>query len=107
MTVADFFDLITQEHRVFGLDWSYLVLFGLLGNATFSMRFLVQWVHSERAKRSLIPRVFWHLSIAGSLIMLIYFVLRRDPVGILAYLPNSLVYMRNLQLLKRETEAAS
>jgi lipid-A-disaccharide synthase-like uncharacterized protein len=106
MTVADFFDLITQERRVFGLDWSYLVLFGLLGNVTFSMRFLVQWVHSERAKRSLIPRVFWHLSIAGSLIMLIYFVFRRDPVGILAYLPNSLVYMRNLQLLKREAEAA-
>ena len=107
MTWADFFDLITSEHRVFGLDWSYLVLLGLVGNATFSSRFLLQWIHSERAGRSLIPKMFWHFSIAGSLILLLYFILRRDPVGILANLPNALIYMRNLQLVKREERAAS
>src|SRR5690242_5522399 len=92
---------VGQEHRVFGLDWNYLVILGLIGNATFSMRFLVQWWTSEKQGESVIPVSFWYWSIGGSIIMCLYFIFRRDPVGILAYLPNSVIYIRNLALIRK------
>jgi len=92
---------IGKEYRFFGLDWSYLMVLGFVGNALFSMRFLVQWLASEREGKSVIPVSFWYWSIAGSVLMCIYFIFRRDPVGILAYLPNSLIYFRNLMLIRK------
>ena len=92
---------IGKEYRFFGLDWSYLMVLGFIGNALFSMRFLVQWLASERQGESIIPVSFWYWSIAGSVLMCIYFVFRRDPIGILAYLPNSLIYIRNLMLIRK------
>jgi lipid-A-disaccharide synthase-like uncharacterized protein len=96
-----------QEHRFLGLDWNYLVLFGLLGNAVFSTRFIVQWLASEKAGQSVIPVSFWYWSIAGSIIMCLYFIFQRDPVGILAYLPNSCIYLRNLMLVRKKRLAAT
>jgi lipid-A-disaccharide synthase-like uncharacterized protein len=90
----------TQTHRYLGLDWSMVTIVGLIGNAIFSSRFIVQWIASERQGTSVIPVSFWYLSLIGSVTMAAYFVARRDPVGILAYLPNSIVYLRNLQLLR-------
>ena len=58
---------IGKEYRFLGLDWSYLVILGLIGNATFSMRFLVQWIASERRGESVIPVSFWYWSIFGSM----------------------------------------
>ena len=87
------------------MDWSdsiYWIGFGLLGNAAFFSRFMVQWIASERAGRSLVPVAFWWLSIAGSVILLTYAIHRGDPIFILAYLPNSVVYTRNLILVRRE-----
>lgn len=75
--------------------------FGLTGNVAFFSRFLVQWIVSERARDSVIPMSFWHLSIVGSIIMLVYAIHKRDPVFMLAYLPNALVYVRNLMLIKK------
>jgi lipid-A-disaccharide synthase-like uncharacterized protein len=92
---------IGKEYRFFGLDWSYLMVLGFIGNALFSMRFLVQWLASERQGESIIPVSFWYWSIAGSVLMCIYFIFRRDTVGILAYLPNSLIYIRNLMLIRK------
>lgn len=86
------------------MDWNdapFWLAFGLAGNLAFSSRFLVQWVASERAKRSLIPIAFWHLSIVGSAILLIYAIHRKDPIFTLAYLPNCVVYVRNLMLIHR------
>ena len=87
------------------MDWSdsiaWIVL-GLMGNAAFFSRFLVQWVASERARESVIPRAFWHLSILGSLLLLAYAIHKRDPIFILAYLPNAFVYIRNLILIRRK-----
>jgi lipid-A-disaccharide synthase-like uncharacterized protein len=77
------------------------MVLGFIGNALFSMRFLVQWLASERQGESIIPVSFWYWSIAGSVLMCIYFIFRRDPVGILAYLPNSLIYIRNLMLIRK------
>ena len=96
-----------HEHRVFGLNWSYLTILGLLGNAVFSARFLVQWIASEKRGQSVIPVSFWYWSIAGSVIMCIYWIMERSPVGILAYLPNSLIYIRNLNLIKKHKLAAT
>src|SRR5260370_31015079 len=62
-----------HEHRFLGLDWNYLVILGLIGTVTFSMRFLVQWWASERQGESVIPVSFWYWSIAGSIIMFLYF----------------------------------
>ncbi len=80
------------------------LLFGLLGNLVFSSRFLVQWIASERAGASVVPTVFWHLSLVGSVVLLAYALHRRDPVFVLAYLPNGFVYLRNLVLIRRSTD---
>ena len=92
---------IGKEYRFLGLDWSYIMILGFIGNLFFSMRFFVQWLASERQGESVIPISFWYWSIAGSVIMCLYFIFRRDPVGILAYLPNSLIYIRNLMLIQK------
>jgi lipid-A-disaccharide synthase-like uncharacterized protein len=92
---------IGEEHRFLGLDWSYLMILGFIGNAVFAMRFVVQWIASEKRGESVVPLAFWYWSIAGSVIMGLYFIFRRDPVGILAYLPNSLIYIRNLRLIQK------
>ena len=85
------------------MDWSdstpWLVV-GLLGQAAFFSRFLVQWIASERAGRSYIPKAFWYLSIVGTLILLVYAVHRAEPVFLLGYLPNSFVYVRNIMLVR-------
>ena len=92
---------VGKEYRFLSLDWSYLVILGLIGNATFSMRFLVQWWASERQGESVIPVSFWYWSIGGSILMFFYFLFRRDPVGVIAYLPNSIIYIRNLMLIRK------
>jgi len=88
-----------------GVDWSdsttWIVL-GLLGNAAFFSRFLIQWIASERARDSVIPKAFWHLSLIGTVLLLGYAIHRRDPIFILAYLPNAVVYIRNLVLIRRK-----
>jgi lipid-A-disaccharide synthase-like uncharacterized protein len=87
------------------MDWhdskTWLAI-GFLGNALFFSRFMVQWIASERAGRSYIPTMFWWLSIAGSIVLLLYAVHKRDPVFIIAYLPNCVVYVRNLMLIRKQ-----
>jgi lipid-A-disaccharide synthase-like uncharacterized protein len=98
---------VGRETRVWGLDWSYLTILGLVGNAVFSTRFLVQWIASEKKGDSVIPISFWYWSIFGSIVMCLYFIFKRDPVGILAYLPNSFIYFRNLHLIKKRQLGAT
>lgn len=83
---------------------AWLVI-GFLGQACFASRFLVQWMASERAGRSVVPRVFWYLSIAGGAIVLCYAIWRRDPVFIVGQSAGLFVYLRNLVLLRREDRA--
>lgn len=87
------------------MDWNDAKIWlaiGFAGNALFFSRFLVQWLASERAGRSYVPVAFWWLSIAGSVVLLLYAIHRRDPVFTLAYLPNCVVYVRNLMLIRSE-----
>ena len=74
---------------------------GLLGQALFSARFLVQWIASERRRQSVLPRAFWYFSVGGGLTMLAYAIYRRDPIFILGQGAGLVVYARNLWLIYR------
>ncbi len=82
------------------------ILVGLGGQVLFMMRFLVQWIVSEKAKRSLIPVSFWWLSIGGAAILLAYAIWRADPVFILGQSMGFLIYARNLWLIHVERRTA-
>ena len=77
------------------------VLFGFGAQFLFMMRFLVQWIASERRQRSHVPVVFWYFSIGGGLMLLTYAIQRRDPVFILGQGLGLLIYTRNLVLIYR------
>ena len=84
---------MTTEHVWVGV--------GLLGQALFSARFIVQWIASERRKQSVVPREFWYLSLAGALVTLSYAIYRLDPVFILGYAPGLFIYARNLYFIHK------
>ncbi len=69
---------------------------GFLGQALFSARFLVQWLKSEKEKKSVFPVAFWYFSIAGGITLCAYAVYRKDPVFIVGQLGGLLIYFRNL-----------
>jgi len=75
---------------------------GLLGQTMFMMRFVVQWIHSERHQKSVIPVSFWYLSLVGGITVLAYGLHKAEPVIILGQLPGTFVYARNLVLIYRE-----
>ena len=75
---------------------------GLVGQILFGSRFVLQWLASERARRSIVPKHFWLLSIAGSIVLLAYAIYRRDPIFILGQGAGLLIYARNLVLLRGE-----
>ncbi len=75
---------------------------GFLGQGMFFMRFLLQWIVSEKKGKSVIPVHFWYFSIAGSLLVLIYAIYRKDPVFILGQILGMFIYSRNLYFVLRE-----
>lgn len=75
--------------------------FGLLGQACFTARFLVQWIASERHKQSVVPVYFWYFSIGGGFMLLLYSIYKQDPVFILGQGAGLFVYARNLYLIRR------
>jgi lipid-A-disaccharide synthase-like uncharacterized protein len=80
---------------------------GFLGQAMFSMRFLVQWVQSERQRRSIIPIAFWYFSILGGVTLFAYALYREDPVFILGQGAGLVIYARNLYFIRRERAHAA
>ena len=83
----------------------FWLIVGFLGQLLFSMRFLLQWVQSERAKKSVIPVAFWYFSLGGSVVLLAYAIHRQDPVFILGQAAGLVIYLRNLFLISRERRA--
>ena len=86
--------MVSSEH--------FWLAVGFLGQAFFSMRFLIQWIVSERKKQSVIPVSFWFFSIGGGLTLLVYAIYRMDPVFILGQGAGLFVYLRNLYLIRRK-----
>lgn len=78
------------------------VAVGMGGQLMFTARFLLQWWASEKAGRSVVPVAFWYFSIAGSLIVLAYGLHKLDPVIILGQMPGTVIYTRNLWLIRKE-----
>ncbi|MDA3792582.1 MAG: lipid-A-disaccharide synthase N-terminal domain-containing protein [Elusimicrobia bacterium] len=75
---------------------------GFLGQACFFMRFLVQWIVSEKKEESFIPVVFWYFSLGGAMLLLSYAIWRKDPVFIIGQSFGFVVYIRNLILINRK-----
>jgi lipid-A-disaccharide synthase-like uncharacterized protein len=82
-------------------DGVWLVI-GFLGQALFSARFIVQWLKSEREKKSVFPIAFWYFSIGGGVTLLAYAVYRQDPVFIVGQLSGLFIYLRNLYFVIHE-----
>jgi lipid-A-disaccharide synthase-like uncharacterized protein len=87
-----------------GLAW---VLLGFGGQALFTSRMLLQWWASEKAKRSVVPESFWWASLVGGVMLLVYFVWRKDVVGVIGQSTGAFVYARNLVLIHRHHQAAA
>jgi lipid-A-disaccharide synthase-like uncharacterized protein len=87
------------------LDW--WVVLGLVAQGLFTMRFLVQWIASERAGHSVIPTAFWFLSIGGGLLLLLYALYRKDAVFIAGQAFGVFVYLRNLYFVLRDHKATT
>ncbi|MDF1872321.1 lipid-A-disaccharide synthase N-terminal domain-containing protein [Vannielia sp.] len=82
------------------------VLIGLGGQLLFTGRFLVQWIASERARRSVVPLAFWWFSIGGGAVLLAYALYRQDPVFVLGQSMGLFIYLRNLYLIYAEKRDA-
>ena len=80
-------------------DTTIWIIIGFAGQALFTMRFVVQWIASERAKRSLLPVAFWFFSVGGGLVLLAYAIHREDPVFIAGQAGGLVIYARNLWLI--------
>lgn len=106
---AEFAELVytQQTHRpwylrllnvtsLFGVIW---VTVGLGGQVMFSMRMLVQWLASEKKRASIVPVAFWWLSLAGAMMMMVYFSWRKDIIGVLGQVTGLAVYLRNLYMI--------
>lgn len=86
---------------MFNTDIPYwLMAWGFAGQAMFTMRFVVQWFATEKAKKSVIPITFWYFSLCGSFMLLSYAIMRADPPIILGQAFGFIVYIRNLYFIK-------
>ena len=79
---------------------------GFAGQALFATRFIVQWIASERQKRSVIPIAFWYFSAGGGAVLLSYAIWRADPVFILGQCTGLFIYSRNLYFIHKERRLA-
>jgi len=91
--------------RVFNItSWASMVwiAIGLGGQVVFSCRFIVQWIISEKQRRSVIPEAFWWISLGGAVCLFVYFVWRQDIVGVLGQSTGLVIYARNLRLIHKQ-----
>ncbi len=90
------------------LDPEHVWLFiGFLGQGLFAMRFIVQWVVSEKRRASTIPIAFWYFSLAGGIVLFAYSLYRADPVFILGQFTGLFIYARNLYLIHASAKEAA
>lgn len=74
---------------------------GLFGQVLFTGRMIVQWLVSEKSKKSVVPPIFWWMSLGGSTMLMVYFLWRRDPIGLLGQSFGWFIYVRNLWMIYR------
>lgn len=81
---------------------SFWLILGVFAQLLFTARFAIQWIASERAGESVMPDLFWLISLSGSLLLLLYAIHRKDPVFIMGQSAGVLIYLRNIQLILRK-----
>ncbi len=95
-----FWEILLNVSGPAGFAW---VAIGLLGQVLFTGRMLVQWLVSERHRRSVVPTAFWWMSLSGATMLLVYFVWRKEPIGVLGQATGWFIYVRNLWMIHRGT----
>ena len=95
-------DLGAYLYDVFVARFDLWLVFGIAAQILFAMRFVVQWIASERAGRSVMPTAFWFFSIAGGSMILTYGIVRREPIIIIGQVLAVFIYVRNLMLIWKE-----
>lgn len=91
-------------YDVFVAKFDLWLLFGVVAQIVFALRFVVQWIASERAGRSVMPTAFWFLSIVGGSMILAYGIQRREPIIIIGQVLAVFIYVRNLMLIWKERQ---
>ncbi|MCE7028951.1 lipid-A-disaccharide synthase N-terminal domain-containing protein [Jiella avicenniae] len=89
-------------YHVFVEQFDLWIALGFFAQAMFTARFVVQWIASERARRSVVPVAFWTFSLAGGALLLVYALHRRDPVFIIGQAAGLFIYTRNIMLIAGE-----
>jgi lipid-A-disaccharide synthase-like uncharacterized protein len=92
----DLYNLFHQDNISSGL-----LLLGVTGQIIFTFRFIIQWLHAEKIRQSVIPLSFWYYSLVGSMLIIVYSVFRKDPVLFIGQLCGAVIYYRNIVLGKR------
>ena len=87
-----------------GFAW---IGFGLIAQVMFTGRMIVQWVVSEKSRRSVVPVAFWWMSLVGATMLVVYFIWRKDVVGVLGQSTGWFIYVRNLILIYRNSDKGS
>jgi lipid-A-disaccharide synthase-like uncharacterized protein len=81
---------------------TWLLILGIVAQVIFTLRFIYQWIYSEKNKQSILPIGFWLLSLIGSILILFYAILRKDPVLLIGHLMGSIIYFRNIMISRNE-----
>jgi len=103
-SIVEFFKSAVMEQIVRDPFWATIAL---IGQFTFAARFVLQWLASEYKKRSHVPVPFWYISIVGSCILLAYSIHIKNPIFMLGFSLNALIYVRNLHLIYKYGEKES
>lgn len=98
-SVIEWFRNWASLHSMSDLIW---LAVGFVSQLMFSMRFLIQWLVSEKHERSTVPVAFWYFSLAGAIMMMMYGIQRGEPVIIFGQSFGFVVYIRNLMLIYRQ-----
>ncbi len=83
---------------------TWLLILGIVAQVIFTLRFVYQWIHSERNKESTLPMGFWILSLIGALMILSYAIIRKDPVLFVGHLFGLIIYTRNAYLIRQSND---
>src|SRR6185503_651154 len=102
MLIAIVESLRSVFYDAFVAKFDFWLVFGIVAQLLFAARFLVQWISSERAGKSVIPFAFWFFSMGGGLMTLVYGIVKREPVIILGQGLATIIYVRNIMLIFKE-----
>ena len=92
---------MTMFEQMSAMEMIWLAI-GFGGQLLLSMRFLIQWLYSEKHRESVIPEAFWYFSIGGGMLLLAYAIYRMDPVFILGQSMGVFIYLRNLYFIQQK-----